>query len=80
MSDLDPENVKAAQGINRRKSSMRQATFEGTENASHPAKNDDERKTRIVSRRGAFKWLHVAFSSDLVYGSWYDQKCFILNI
>jgi hypothetical protein len=77
MSDLSSENIDSMQKITRRKSAMRQATFEGTENASHPAKNEDERKLRIVSRRGVFKWLHVAFSSDLVYGSWYAKTFFL---
>ena len=31
----------------------------------------EQRNARILKRRGAFKWLHVAFTNDLVYGSWY---------
>lgn len=28
-------------------------------------------KANIMRRRGIFKWLHVAYSNDLVYGSWW---------
>jgi hypothetical protein len=39
--------------------------------------NEIDRQTKrtriekIISRRGAFKWLPVAFSNDLVHGSWW---------
>lgn len=29
------------------------------------------RKLQTIGRRGAFRWLPVAFSNDLVHGSWY---------
>ena len=29
------------------------------------------RNERIIARRGAFKWLPVAFTNDLVHGSWW---------
>lgn len=35
------------------------------------AQRRKKRKIRIVSRRGAFRWLPVHFSNDLVHGSWW---------
>jgi hypothetical protein len=37
------------------------------------------RKEIIISRRGAFKWLPVLCSNDLVHGSWYVICRYIYN-
>lgn len=35
--------------------------------------DEETRKRRIISRRGALRWLPVLFSNDLVHGSWLAQ-------
>lgn len=47
------------------KSAMRRAVNRAL--ADHDERN---RKQQILSRRGAFNWLPVAFANDLTHGSW----------
>jgi hypothetical protein len=59
------------------KSAIREATdgLAMVENESHmdaATRGLITREQRIVSRRGAFKWLPVFFCNDVVHGSWYD--------
>ena len=42
-----------------------------TVDRSNGPDNDANRKENILAKRGVFKWLHVAFDNDIVYGSWY---------
>lgn len=49
---------------------MRRSSFSESVEDSRSARRRSRRE-RIVSRRGAFKWLPVYFSNDLVHGSWW---------
>eukprot|EP01035_Chromulina_nebulosa_P017161 gene17161-22676_t len=49
-------------------SAMRMATDFSSENQLDTFRS---RRQRILSRRGAFRWLPVYFSNDLVHGSWW---------
>lgn len=35
------------------------------------ARTVEGRKKQIMDRRGCFKWLPIAFSNDIVHGSWF---------
>ena len=49
---------------------MRRSSFSESLEESR-ANRRKNRRERILARRGAFKWLPVKFSNDLVHGSWW---------
>ena len=65
-----------------RKVSFRDRILTGVGNSTNLS--EKEIKTRIVEKRKAFKWLHVKFDNDIVYGSryfvWGSALCMIIPI